>query len=153
MLHKLKLTKEEDRRFKELASPVAEDPRAVRMRDFIQHGNKSTYDHCLDVARTAFVINRRLRIGADEEKLVRACILHDYFLYDWHTKGDHLHGYHHPLIAGRNAEADFNISKKERRMIESHMWPLTLLHIPTSRGGWLLTLADKICSSREVFHH
>ncbi|MBQ9606283.1 MAG: HD family phosphohydrolase [Lachnospiraceae bacterium] len=144
------MTTEEERQFRTMASPVSEDPKVTRMQDFIQHGNKSTYDHCMDVARTAFIINRRLHIGADEQKLVRASILHDYFLYDWHYKGDNLHGYHHPAIASRNAEADFHITRKEQKMIESHMWPLTFFHIPTSRGGWILTVADKICSSREV---
>lgn len=147
---RFRMTEDESKQFEAITAPVVTDPRVTRMKKYIQHGNKSTYDHCIDVARMAFLINRRFHVGADEKKLVRACLLHDYFLYDWHTKGDHLHGYHHPSIAGRNAEADFSISKKEKKMIETHMWPLTFLHFPTSRGGWLLTLADKICSSREV---
>ncbi len=135
-----------------LAKPIAGDERARRMVQYIQHGDKSTYDHCLSVAYTAFLMNRRLHIGADEESLVKAALLHDYFLYDWHTKGDHLHGYHHPEIAGENAKKDFDISDKEKMMIETHMWPLTLLHMPRSREAWILTAADKICSTKEVFH-
>jgi uncharacterized protein len=145
-----RLTDREFLRFIRLAKPVAGDERVRRMKEYVQHGDSSTYDHCLSVAYTAFLINRRLHIGAREESLVRAALLHDYFLYDWHDKGDKLHGYHHPAIASANAGADFDLSDIEMKMIESHMWPLTLMHIPTSRAGWVLTIADKICSSKEV---
>lgn len=153
MKRHLRLTKREFACFMRIAKPIAGDERVRRMVNYIQHGEKSTYDHCLSVAYTAFLINRRLHIGADEKSLVKAALLHDYFLYDWHTRGDNLHGYHHPEIASRNAEKDFDISKGEKMMIETHMWPLTLFHMPRSKGAWVLTAADKICSSREVLEH
>ena len=153
MKKRRRLSKKEFARFMQLAKPIAGDARVRKMGDFIQHGEKNTYDHCLSVAYTAFLLNRRLHIGADEESLVKAAILHDYFLYDWHTRGDKLHGYHHPKIAGENARNDFNISDKEKMMIETHMWPLTLFHIPRSKEAWLLTTADKICSSKEVIQN
>ena len=136
--------------FDGLISPYIEDPKILRMKDFIQHGNISTYDHCIDVAKTAFAINRRLNAGVDEFHLVRVCMLHDYFLYDWHDHGDKLHGYHHPEIASYNALQDFQITDSEQEMIRTHMWPLTLFHMPRSKGGWILTFADKICSTREI---
>ena len=147
-----RLNEKEFRRFVKIAKPIAGDEKVRRMKEFIQHGDKSTYDHCLSVAYTAFLINRRLHIGAKEESLVKAALLHDYFLYDWHSKGDKLHGYHHPSIASANAGSDFDLSEHELKMIETHMWPLTLMHIPTSRAGWVLTMADKICSSGEVVY-
>jgi len=145
-----RLSENEFRDFTRLAKPIAGDSRLKCMRKYIQHGDKSTYDHCLSVAYTAFLLNRRLHIGAGEESLVKASLLHDYFLYDWHNKGDRLHGYHHPRIACENAQRDFDLTEKEKAMILSHMWPLTLMHIPTSREGWLISMADKICSCREI---
>jgi uncharacterized protein len=136
--------------FRRISRPYLRDPRFRKLRSYIQHGNTSTYEHSLNVARTAFGLNRRLRLRADEESLVRAALLHDYYLYDWHTFGDKLHGYHHPSIAAQNAERDFGISGKERKIIESHMWPLTLTKLPASREAWLLTAADKYCSIREI---
>ncbi len=145
-----RLNEIEFKAFMELAKPIAGDKRMQRMRDYIQHGDKNTYDHCLSVAYTAFLINRRLHIGAREDHLVRAALLHDYFLYDWHDKGDHLHGYHHPTIASENAANDFELSRKELDMIKSHMWPLTFFHFPNSKGGWMISIADKICSCKEI---
>ncbi|MCR5748276.1 MAG: HD domain-containing protein [Lachnospiraceae bacterium] len=145
-----KLEPDEFKTFTILARPIAGDIRVRQMRNFIQHGRRNTYDHCLSVAYTAFLLNRRLHLNADEEQLVRAALLHDYYLYDWHYKGDKLHGYHHPTIASDNAARDFNLSNTELEMIKSHMWPLTLFHFPTSKGGWLISIADKICSCEEI---
>ncbi len=147
-----RLSEEDYIRFKSIAAPIAHDPRVMRMQEYIQHGQVTTYDHCINVARTAFWLNCHFHLGADEHKLVRAALLHDYFLYDWHDKGDHLHGYHHPAIASSNAREDFELTYAEQKMIESHMWPLTLFHIPTSRGGWILMLVDKLCSSGEIIN-
>ena len=146
----IRLNKEQRRRFGKLLYPFMKDDRIKSMKDFIHHGSRSTYTHCVDVARTAFWLNEKLRMRADEKMLVRGAMLHDYFLYDWHDHGDKLHGYHHPKIAARNAKKDFDISDHEKKMIESHMWPLTLFHPPCSKEGWLLTAADKIISSQEV---
>ena len=85
--------------FTELARPILDDPNFQSMKQYVQHGKVTTYEHCMDVAWTAFCLNRRLHLGVKESELVTACLLHDYYLYDWHTHGDHLHGFHHPAIA------------------------------------------------------
>ena len=140
----------EEARFRELSRDLTEDIRVRRMSQYIQHGSTTTYDHVLRVARTAYRLNHILHLKADDHSLIRASILHDYYLYDWHQQGDRLHGYHHARIAADNALRDFAISPAEQAMIQSHMWPLNLFSIPLSRGGWLLTIADKIASAQET---
>ena len=140
----------EEARFRELSRDLTEDIRVRRMSQYIQHGSTTTYDHVLRVARTAYRLNHILHLKADDHSLIRASILHDYYLYDWHQQGDRLHGYHHARIAADNALRDFAISPAEQAMIQSHMWPLNLFSIPLSRGGWLLTIADKIASVQET---
>ena len=140
----------EEARFRELSRDLTEDIRVRRMSQYIQHGSTTTYDHVLRVARTAYRLNHILHLKADDYSLIRASILHDYYLYDWHQRGDRLHGYHHARIAADNALRDFAISPAEQAMIRSHMWPLNLFSIPLSRGGWLLTIADKIASAQET---
>ena len=101
--------KEHDRLFTELK----EDSRIQKMSQYIQHGKVSTYDHCCRVADLSSRINRRLRLHADEETLLKGAMLHDYYLYDWHEKdgGTHrLHGFRHPEKAARNADRDFGIA-------------------------------------------
>ena len=133
-----------------LIREIASDPRARQLRSYIQHGSVTTYDHCISVARLSCRLAEKWHLKVDAACLVRGAFLHDYYLYDWHTRGDHLHGYHHPKIASRRAAEDFGLSSEERHIIESHMWPLTLFHAPASREAMLVCLADKICSVRET---
>lgn len=122
------------------------------MKQYIQHGNISTYDHVISVVRLSFYLNRHLRLGASDPELVRGAFLHDFYLYDWHKNGyiGRLHGFHHPAIALKNAEQRYELTLAERNIIESHMWPLTLFTVPKSRAAFIVCLADKICSCGEI---
>ena len=86
-----------------------EDPRVLEMDNYIQHGCVTTYQHCWNVARVSFWINRRFHVGADERALAVGALLHDFYLYDWHCEGrfQHcsglrtlfkMHGFIHPLL-------------------------------------------------------
>jgi uncharacterized protein len=78
-------------------------------------------------------------------------MLHDYYLYDWHHyDGGHFHGFTHPAAAAENAVSDFEVSPKVEKVIRSHMWPLTILHVPSSREAWIVSMADKIVSLNET---
>lgn len=60
-------------------------PDVQRMREYIQHGSVTTYQHCKNVALVSFWLNRRLHLHADETSLAVGALLHDFYLYDWHT--------------------------------------------------------------------
>lgn len=137
--------------FENLIKELSEDPRAKQMKNYIQHGKVTTYDHCHRVARLSYNINKLFNIKADKKKLVRGAFLHDYFLYDWHCWNGHLHGFSHAGEACRNAKRDFGLSETEENIIESHMWPLNLFSVPKCREAWVVCLADKICSLQETF--
>ena len=94
----------------------------------------------------------KLGIHCHERDLVRGALLHDYFLYDWHDKYSHekLHGFHHPHVALENASREYQLTPRERDIIQKHMWPLTLFHIPRCREAWVVTTADKYCSLKET---
>lgn len=128
------------------------DPFVVRMKNYVQHGRVSTYEHCMNVARASYRLNRRLRLGADEKTLLRGALLHDFYLYDWHEKdaSHRRHGFHHADAAARNAGTLLGASEQEREIIRSHMWPLTLSRVPKSREAWIVCLADKWCSLLET---
>ncbi|MDO4987364.1 MAG: HD domain-containing protein [Candidatus Saccharibacteria bacterium] len=127
-------------------------PDFLREKDFIQHGKTNTYDHSVGVAKTAVWVARVLRLRVDYDSLVRGCLLHDYYLYDWHHPGkEHrLHAFKHGKTAGKNAEKDFGLNFIERNMIRSHMFPLSSV-VPIYKESFLVGLADKYCTVKEIF--
>lgn len=129
-------------------------PDVQRMREYIQHGSVTTYQHCKNVVIVSFWLNRRFHLKADETSLVVGAFLHDFYLYDWHKKRSfhgmkrlfEMHGFSHPGYACANARKVFDITPKEQDIIACHMWPLTFRHIPSCREAVIVCLADKYCA-------
>lgn len=121
--------------------------------DHLQHGSVSVRRHSIDVAKYSLLINKKLKLRANQKDLVRGALLHDYFLYDWHEKGrisvEGLHGFRHPKIALNNAGKEYELTPREKDIIKKHMWPLTVVP-PLCREAWIVTAADKYCSILET---
>ena len=64
--------------------------------------------------------------------------------------GEKLHGLTHPAVAYENARKYFKLNHTERDIILNHMWPVTLLHFPRTREGWIIVIADKYCGLLET---
>ncbi len=126
-------------------------PVVLQMKKYPHHGNTSCYQHCLNVAYYNYRICRYF--GLDARSAARAGMLHDLFLYDWHTHaaetGDHFHGMTHPAVALCNAEKHFELNELEREMILRHMFPVTLIP-PKHKEGYVICLTDKYCGSCET---
>lgn len=122
---------------------------------YIQHGNMSVHEHCINVAKTSLAICDKLGIKCNTRDLVRGALLHDYFLYDWRKtdtiKTHNLHGFFHPGKALRNAKKEYCLTKKQEDIIKKHMWPLTIVP-PMCREAWIVTTADKYCSLMETLY-
>ncbi|MBP3261935.1 HD domain-containing protein [Pseudobutyrivibrio sp.] len=148
----MRLRPEEELRLKSILAPFKSDARVQRMKEFVQHGRISTFDHVESVTRLSFWLNERFHLGADEKVLTVGAFLHDYYLYDWHVtdEGHGLHGFSHSRTAMENATNHFGISKKTQGVIESHMWPLNITKVPKCREAWIVCLADKCISTKET---
>ncbi len=124
-------------------------------RAFLQHGNVNVREHSMNVARYSLLISYALRINCNRREMVRGALLHDYFLYDWHTADPvnphRLHGFYHPGRAHRNASEEYLLTPREADIIKKHMWPLTVVP-PMCREAWIVTAADKWCSLLETIH-
>jgi uncharacterized protein len=136
-------------------SDLESHPDMLISRNAIQHGQTSVYEHSMTVAFHSLKAARRLnkigKIGFNERDLARGAFLHDFFLYDWHNESyGNLHGFRHPKIALDNAKDRFDLTKGEEKIILCHMWPLTILAIPTSKEAWLVCAMDKYCSVLET---
>lgn len=124
-------------------------------KEYKQHGNVNVNTHVLSVARHSIVISEALKIKCNQEDLIRGALLHDYFLYDWHKPDKenphHLHGFFHASRALRNASKEYHLTNRQKDIIEKHMWPLTVKP-PMCREAWIVTMADKWCSTMETLH-
>ena len=121
---------------------------------FVQHGSVSVYRHSQQVAVMSVRIARLLavaHISVNLPSLVKGALLHDYFLYDWHIRDRSRknHALYHADYAVSNAQRDFGLTERERNMIRSHMFPLSL-EIPRYRESVILTVADKLCATGET---
>lgn len=130
---------------------ILEHPVFCSMGNYYQHGRTTCMEHCIRVSVLSYRICRRM--GWDSRLAARAALLHDLFLYDWHTHakltGKRFHGFTHPRTALGNAVRYFDLTGKEQDIILRHMWPLTPIP-PSTAEGFAVCCADKACSLAEV---
>lgn len=147
------VTPEQIRLYRSILKDVEEKSRFLESKQWIQHGTTTIYQHSQSVALYCLNLANKFKWKIDEASMIRGALLHDYFLYDWHDKKarKNPHGYVHPGIALKNARQVFELNKIESDIIKHHMFPLTLCP-PFTKEGFLITLADKICSIKETFN-
>ncbi len=145
------MTSEQKKVIKSVIGKYLDSPYVQKMKEYIQHGNVTTYRHSVNVVKMSYLLNEKLHMNADLEVLLTAALLHDFYLYDWHDRptGD-LHGYKHPARAAKNAVRFFGVDKRVQDAIISHMWPLTFFSIPVSKEARILCYADKLTSMAET---
>ncbi len=140
---------------KKYANDIFESDNFKSTKEYIQHGNMSVQEHCINVAKASLYIRDRLKIRCNTRDLIRGALLHDYFLYDWHksdkVNSHRLHGFFHPARALYNARKEYHLSPRQQDIIIKHMWPLTVIP-PMCREAWIVTTADKYCSLLETFY-
>lgn len=148
----MKISEKDRSAVRESLTGIIETPQAQSMKTFIQHGHITTYTHVMNVVCMSCLVDERVHAHCDKRSLIRGAFLHDFYLYDWHdpTSNDGLHGFKHPVRALNKAEALFRLNPKERNIIVSHMWPMTLTRIPKCREAAIVCLSDKLCALYET---
>lgn len=138
---------------REQVKNLAQQERFLETQNFRHHHNCTVYDHSVHVANMSCSLANFLHIHVDTDSMVRGALLHDYFLYDWHThKGKAFtHGFIHAKAALKNAEQDYDLNKTERDIIVKHMFPMTPIP-PKTKEAWIICLTDKICAIEELLN-
>jgi uncharacterized protein len=124
-----------------------------QMDKYTAHGNTSTREHSINVAELSLKIAEKFKLKINKDELIKSALLHDMFLYDWHDapKEVGLHGFTHSRIAADKAKKEFDINDRVYSNILTHMWPLNITKIPKTKEGFIVSIADKICSLQETF--
>lgn len=135
--------------FKNYICDLIQDEAVLSMKNFIQHSNITCLEHSIDVSYNSYLVCKGLRL--DCRSAARGGLLHDFFLYDWHsaTPGHRLHGFTHSGKALKNADEKFDLNEIEKDIIGKHMWPLTL-RMPRFKESFVVTFVDKYCSLMEI---
>ena len=149
---KIDLTDKELSTYYYLVADLLENETVLKMKEFTHHGDTTCFQHCLNVSYYNYKICRFFSLN--ERAGARAGLLHDLFLYDWHTykpeKGERLHGFTHAGTALKNVREHFYVSDLEADIIEKHMFPLNITALPKYRETLVIVLVDKYCGLLET---
>ncbi len=141
--------------FKDTLEDIIKNRTVQKMKNNVQHGDTSCFEHCMNVAYYSFILCKKLHL--DYISAARGGMLHDLFLYNWrkHEQDVELEGLHafvHPKIALRNSLELFELNKIEKDIILNHMWPLTI-RPPRYIETYIITFVDKYCAINETLKY
>ena len=127
--------------FDSIASEMLSNPKFMRLAYESHHGI-TRLDHSLNVAKKVY--KYAIKYHLDYISATRGAIMHDFFTNaEFLSNHGLIQGVVHPDIALANAMGEFEVNEKEANMIESHMFPLSIV-LPRSKEAWLLTAVDKM---------
>jgi len=113
----------------------------------IHHG-LSRLDHSLRVSYYSYKFSKILFL--DSKEVARAGLLHDFFISQGNSKKERtISIFVHPKKALANSDRLFNLSDKEKNIIEAHMFPVIPNKIPKYLESWIVSLVDKIVATYE----
>ena len=116
----------------------------------IPHHDSNRLNHSLKVAYYSYLACRKMNLNYISA--AKSGILHDLFFNrttDFSNLISKIKLYNgHPVMALENAEKITNLTKLEKDIILSHMWPLST-HFPKYKESFILGAVDAVISTKE----
>lgn len=134
---------------------ILSSPEFLKAMQQKHHHVTTVGEHSIGVAYTSVKICRFLasmHIKTDTKAMVRGALCHDLGIVGRYEKfrNNLVCWQRHPKESVMVAEKLLgNLTSREKDIIGRHMWPTTPLP-PHCREGYVITIADKYCSVREV---
>ena len=139
-----------------MGGDIVDSKRFAKARNVPHHSKDgSIAAHSLETACYALWLARWLNrhgVQVSEEDVVRASLLHDIGMTedDVFLSRSSEKAHTHPLEGARIAREEFGANEKQVDAILQHMWPCCTMVPPHHAVGWVLTMADKLCSLNDV---
>lgn len=140
------MTKKQKEEFDILIKDIIENPNFKEL-DLEMHHGISRAQHSYRVAEGVYKMTKKLHMNYEEA--TRAALLHDfYFNYQLEDNGEVKNLVEHPSMAVLNASKYYELSERQKNMIESHMFPLCKV-MPKYKESFCITIVDKVVAFYE----
>ena len=146
-----------DEEYMSLVEDVLMSEGFQKLSEYPHHNECTRLDHCLHVSYSVYLFFKKY--APDYPYLKEACrgaLLHDFFLYDWHTENPFpvpcMHAWLHPKWAYNDAKKVFSLTPVEKDIITKHMFPVSI-NPPRTKASWMVVIFDKYWAFKEGIAH
>ena len=142
-----------DNEYGSIIKDILENKEVMKLKDTKHHDN-NRLRHSLRVSFYSYKIAKKLHMNY--KSIARAGVLHDFYFeqineMDKFRDKFRMYRIEHTRIALRNSEKYFELSKLEKNIILSHMFPCNLT-LPRYKESWVLCIVDKCVSTYEFIN-
>ena len=115
---------------------------------YIEHHGVTRFEHSIRVSYFSYKIAYKLHLN--KEEVARAGLLHDFFLSDEDRtmKDKFLSTFTHPKKSLENSDKYFDLTKREKNIILSHMFPINFI-LPKYIESIIVSTVDKMVALYE----
>lgn len=148
----MKTVFDRERQYLNIVSDILEHKEFLKTKDITHHG-MDRFEHSGRVSYFSYKIAKFLRL--DYEMVARAGLLHDFFLVDNGviTVKEKMNTLvNHPKYAVLFSSKYFDLTEKEKDIIQTHMFPVAMHTIPKYAESWLVNTVDNVVAIIEALH-
>ena len=134
-----------DNEYINIVSNILENRKFCELKNEKHHENSNRFRHCVDVSYKTYKVCKRLKL--DYKSATKAALLHDFFFNcEFDNKRESL--FRHGKKAVDNSLDITNLSKKEKDIIRSHMFPVGG-KVPKNLESIVVLTIDNVVSVNE----